>query len=395
MRVSAPKYAAIYLSRHRSEAMMIVMGLTMVILGLFKSPWNVVELYSTNEFKSSVAALILLITGLVGILAAIRYPQRITISAGIMTLGMVWYYIFFVAFMLPDSEDSGDVNYMLRLMMYILLAFCVIFAVKIIVGSTHNTKRIVFVELIFLVLLIVMYILNIHHGMKISEAIGALSDYQYAFILIVVSLICLNMSDSKYVSPMKRLRMNVEAMETSTITVNDTYMTRESLYMILDRDYSKWEESEEPEIERQLNVVLYNRLRREMLVIRKWKDDEDLTGTFLPRDLKVHQFKHINFPIRHIAFYPEGRDECDKVRMYGDNGFFVDVMVRDTHIRKYRADVNVTAVFGLKLFHIGKRGVEKTADIAEASVNIGEESIGRLVGKDSESEEPDSDFDDE
>jgi hypothetical protein len=45
--------------------------------------------------------------------------------------------------------------------------------------------------------------------------------------------------------------------------------------------------------------------------------------------------------------YPYGRDECNKIRMYGDRGFFVDVMVRDKHIRKYRASVDVKEMFTL------------------------------------------------
>ena len=371
MKVSPFTYAKLFLGRYRSQVLMVILGLTMVIVGLSTaSPFDVITKYRTPDFKISMAALILIVSGLAGILITLRTKRRTTVAAGIMSLGMVGYYFFFVAFMLPDV-DEDDINYMFRLALYIVLTFCAVFSLKVIVGSTQNTIRIVVAEAVVLGVALIMYILDIHHGLKVSDAIANLSDYHGAIVMIIVSIICLNMSDSKYVSPMKRLRMNVDAMETSIITINDSYMTRESLHSLLDRNYSEWERPEGEEVEYQLDIILYNRLRRELLVIRKWKDDDVLTGTFMPRDLKVTQFKHINFPIRHIAMYPYGRDECNKIRMYGDRGFFVDVMVRDKHIRKYRANVDVKEMFTLGFM---KKDREQAEVESEEDDLLGEQS---------------------
>ena len=129
--------------------------------------------------------------------------------------------------------------------------------------------------------------------------------------------------------------MNVLALETTTVTFGEMYMMRDSLKALLDENRTQWSDSPEPEIDKELEIILYNNLRRERLVIRRWADDGAVTATFKPRDLEVHLYRYLNFPIMHISC-PGGADTCGRVRMYGKEGFFVDILVRDHHIRKYR-----------------------------------------------------------
>lgn len=347
-------------ARFRSQIMLTIIGVTMILVGCFECPdvsvINGIDPVDSPEFKSFVGGFILVVFGLAGIMLTL-HPSG-TLSAGVMTLGIVVHYVFFVMFLFPDTEDSGDVNYMIRLAFYLLLGFCLVFSLKMIIGSTQNTIRVVIVEVAFLAVFIIAYLLGIHHGQTPSESFAALSDYHGTFYIMLVSVICLNMSDSKYVGPMKRLRLNVEALETTTVTVNDTYMLRGSLKALVDPERALWSDSDEPGVEKELRIPLYNRLRREMIIVRKWEDDEYPIATIMPLDLKVHLYMHLSMPLKFISV-PGGSENCVRVRFYGEDGFFVDILVRDVHIRKYRKDLDMATILHRTGTGLAKRGYRR------------------------------------
>ncbi len=371
MIVSKSRYFKEVCFRYRSQIMMSILGLSMIVLGILDTP--IVSSYYTIsesarlESQAYGSGLVLIIFGILGIVATFRI--RGPFAGGIMTLGIVIHFMIFIAIMFPDmvvdttstgslaaepgmldpdpdvyvdpepepdpGEDSSDyVNYMIRLIFYLLEGFCIFFAIKMIMGSTHNTSRVVIVEALFIAIFLVVLFVNIHRGLSFVESMDRLNDYHSSIILMTISVICLSMGDAKYMSPMKRLRLNVLALETTTVTFSDMYMMRDSLTALVTEDPSKWNDSAEPEIEKELDITMYNTARRERLVIRKWEDGA-LTATFKPRDLEVHLYRYLNFPIKHIAC-PGGPEQCGRVRLYGNEGFFVDILVRDEHIRKYR-----------------------------------------------------------
>lgn len=377
MIVSRARYFKEVCFRYRPQIMMSILGLTMIIMGILDTPL-VTSYYTISEgarlaSQAYGSGLVLIIFGILGIVSTFRI--RGPFAGGIMTLGIVIHFMIFIAIMFPDmvvdpastgalgvepgaiepgatdptdpdiyvdpepepdpeGDDGGDVNYIIRLIFFLLEGFCIFFAIKMIMGSAHNTSRVVIVELLFIAIFMVVLFVNIHRGLSFVESMDQLNDYHSSIILMVVSVICLSMGDAKYISPMKRLRLNVLALETTTVTFSDMYMMRDSLQALVTEDPSKWNDSAEPEIEKELDITMYNTARRERLVIRKWADGA-LTATFKPRDLEVHLYRYLNFPIKHIAC-PGGPEHCGRVRLYGKEGFFVDILVRDEHIRKYR-----------------------------------------------------------
>jgi hypothetical protein len=374
MIVSRARYFKEVCFRYRPQIMMSILGLTMIIMGILDTPL-VTSYYTISEgarlaSQAYGSGVVLIIFGILGIVSTFRILG--SFAGGIMTLGIVIHFIIFTAIMFPDlvvdpastgalgvepgaiepgatdpdiyvdpepepdpeDDDGGDINYIIRLIFFLLEGFCIFFAIKMIMGSTHNTSRVVIVELLFIAIFMVVLFVNIHRGLSFVESMDQLNDYHSSIILMVVSVICLSMGDAKYISPMKRLRLNVLALETTTVTFSDMYMMRDSLQALVTEDPSKWNDSAEPEIEKELDITMYNTARRERLVIRKWADGA-LTATFKPRDLEVHLYRYLNFPIRHIAC-PGGPEQCGRVRLYGKEGFFVDILVRDEHIRKYR-----------------------------------------------------------
>ncbi len=338
--------------RYRSQIMLIIIAVSMIIVGSFDTPdINIFEggFTSSSQMKDFIGGMILIVFGITGMILSVL-PKG-SLAAGLMTLGIVIHFFFFVSMLFPSSPDD-DVTYMIRLAFYLLLVVCALFAFKMILGSNQNTIRVVVVEGVFLGVAVIAYLLDIHHGLSVSEAIANLEDYHGTLVLMLVSVICLNMSNSKYVSPMKRLRMNVEALETSTVTFNDTYIMRNQLLALVDPERTEWVKSDEPGVEKELDIILYNRLRRELLVVRKWEGDDTPIASFMPGDLKVHLYKHLNFPVRHVYCYG-GKDSCARFRMYGDNGFFVDILVRDVHIKKYKNSLSFIDLIS----HSGKDGL--------------------------------------
>lgn len=341
MRITPWGFLGEVLKRYRSQVTLLTIAISMIIVGSFDTPdINILEggFQSESQMKNFLGGMILIIFGVVGMILSVL-PKG-SLAAGLMTLGIVIHFFFFISYLFADTSADDDFSYIIRLAFYLLLAFCALFAFKMILGSTQNTIRVVAVEAAFLGVAVIAFLLDIHHGLKVSEAIANLEDYHGTLLLMLISVICLNMSNSKYVSPMTRLRMNVEALETSTVTFNDTYIMRDQLLALMDPERSQWLDSDEPGVEKELDIVLYNRLRRELLVVRKWEGDDVLIASFMPGDLKVHLYKHLNFPIRHIYCYG-GKDACARFRMYGDDGFFVDVLVRDVHIKKYKNSINI------------------------------------------------------
>ncbi len=373
MIVSRSRYFKEVCFRYRPQIMMSILGLSMIVLGILDTP--IVSSYYTIAESARLASqaygsgLVLIIFGILGIVSTFRI--RGPFAGGIMTLGIVIHFMIFIAIMFPDmvvdptstgalsaepgmlepgdtdpdiyvdpepepdpGEETDDVNYMIRLIFYLLEGFCIFFALKMIMGSAHNTMRVIIVELLFIAIFLVVLFVNIHRGLSFVESMDQLMDYHASIILMTISVICLSMGDAKYISPMKRLRLNVLALETTTVTFGDMYMIRDSLRTMISEGSPEWQDSAEPDIEKELVITLYSNTRRERLVIRRWADGE-LTATFRPRDMEVYLYQYLNFPIRYIAC-PGGPEQCGRVRLYGKEGFFVDILVRDEHIRKYR-----------------------------------------------------------
>lgn len=354
MIVSPFKMLGELFKRNRSAVMLAVIGVAMIFVGSAECPpLNVFngDLGDTHLLKTFVSSMILISFGLAGIFLSM-YPKGY-LSAGVMTLGIVLHFIFFVSFLFADTSEDDELSYIVRLLFYLLLGFCTLFAVKMLIGSTQNTMRVVVVEAAFVVVFLVAYLVEVHHGLKPIDAFNTLSDYHGTIVLMLVSIICLNMSDSKYVNPMKRLRMNVEALETSTVTSNDTYVMRSQLLDLLDPERSNWTVNPSPGVEKELRLIMYNSLRREMILVRKWEGDDTPIVTILPLDLKVHPFKHLNFHIRHIAMIGS-KETCARFRMYGDNGFFVDILVRDTHVRKYKDTMDIMDAYSATKRLVGR-----------------------------------------
>ena len=395
--VSPLKYALELFKRKKSTFMLCLLGALMIYVGfMVDPPWHVFSSAGTDDFKNSLAAFVLFIGGIAGIAIALRYREG-AYAGGIMTLALAFYFIFLIGILFPESDDpeSGDMNYMIRMVFYILMAFCIMFSVKILLGSTQNTMRIVYIEMGALAIFLIMFFMRIHQGAPVSEAWERLSDYHHAALLMLVSIVCLNMSDVKYERPYTKLRLNVEALETTAVTISDTYILRSALDWILDDTYQSWEDSKEHGVEKEIRVLLYTRFRKEMFILRKWADDDTPVITFLPKDLKVHLFNNINFPVRHI-YCPGGRETCGRVRLYGDNGMFVDLLVRDEHTRMYRSVLDLGAVLGIKGVYLGKPtvdpGVLLTAhkeEEEEKQDKHGSKLYRFFVGKPEEDEEPD------
>ena len=375
MIVSRGRYLREVFFRYQAQIMMTVIGLSMIVLGILDTP--LISSYYTIAENARLPSqeygggLVLIVFGILGIISTFKI--RGPFAGGLMTLGIVIHFMIFIAILFPDptvvdpstvdtstldmsgdmdsgsddyyfSEDEGGddedeggtANYIIRMIFYLLEVFIGFFAIKMIMGSTHNTKRVIVVELVFIAVFLLALFINIHHKMTLYDALTDLNDYHASIILMSISVICLSLGDAKYISPTKRLRLNVLALETTTVTFGEMYMMRDSLKALLDENRTQWSDSPEPEIDKELEIILYNNLRRERLVIRQWADDGAVTGTFKPRDLEVHLYRYLNFPIMHISC-PGGADTCGRVRMYGREGFFVDILVRDHHIRKYRS----------------------------------------------------------
>ena len=328
-------------SRYRSQIALVIISVMMILVGFIcRANYGDYSDVSDFKFKFYAAYTILVFTGGAGIAASVFF--RGTTSSGLILLGLTVYFFFMTAgsFVKGFDEDMEEYAFMLRLAIYILLSFCVVFSIKIMIGSTVNTARAVWMLWILILLFFLEYIVDLHHDISTIDSVAGKSDYIGMFVVSVTTVLLIGFTDSRYVSPMKRLRLNVEALEATEVTFDNTYMLRQSLRRLTEsREY--WSDSEDGS-KREITIQLYNRIRRDEMIVKEWFDGT-LVCTILPRSRKIQLYKGFTFPIRHIV--TGDIDTTGLVRIYGDNGFFVEIAIRDTHIKRYRSLREVKALF--------------------------------------------------
>ena len=331
-----------FLFRYRSQIALVTLCVFMIVLGIiYRIQYKDYDGMEDYRFKFYVAYTVLTLTGFIGIAASILL-KRGTVSGGMIIFGLTIFFIFVAAgsYVNGMDEDMEEYGFMVRLAMYILLAFVVVFSIKIMIGSTVNTSRVIWLLGILVGIFLLQYIVDLHHNISTADSLAGKSDYIGVFIISVVTIILLGYSDTKYVGPMKRLRLNVEALEATEITFDRTYMLRSSLRSLME-SREQWDRSVDGS-KRELVIQLYNRIRRDEMVVKEWYDGT-LVCTVIPKSRRFQLYRGFTFPIRHIAI--GDLETTDLIRIYGDNGFFIELTIRDTHIKRYRSLREVKAIF--------------------------------------------------
>lgn len=334
IRVTKGRFFLQYLqSRHKYYAL-ILLAITMIFTGLLAGPDLVYGLPYRLQSQPPMyyAHVTLLISGTIGLyLSFARLNGRI--AMGIMSIGISIYMIFLTT--ISFGSMSAEIRFVIQALLIIAESVAIFFSVKLMIGQRVNSLRLRVIYGVYLIRFLVMFIEDWHNGATFIGGLANNATYFGPMLMIFITLIALSTGDSGYKSSFKVLRENVTTLEISDATFSDTYMIRADLIKLLTMGGEGWEESEHSDIDKQLEITIYNYLRRSNLTFRKWGDGV-ITGTFYPKDMKARLLKNINFPVRHIACLGGDRNTCTSVRIYGNTGFFIEILIRDFHIRKYR-----------------------------------------------------------
>lgn len=322
----------LFLARtHLEQEMILATGITMVIVGFFGGPdlLSGVPSGSTTATLRFMAYAVMTALGVLGLLSMLRFDNRV--STTMLVLGIVLNLLFLAS---SDAKSlGGDYKLIVRMMLNLLGAFCVVFAIGLMLDHRQNALRIEVILAGFMFLNLFRFVFALHHGVPFRDCVMDHYRYNVDMLLAALAFILLNMKSSRYATSMMRLKRSIQSIESTDAIPGGTYMIRRDLERILDPERSEWVESDMDGVESELAVMIYSTSMRIRLVFRKW--EEDVTVSVLPADEGVQQYQHLVIPMRHTAVRSLGGG-YGMFRIYGDDGMYIDILVRNTHIRKYR-----------------------------------------------------------
>ena len=138
----------------------------------------------------------------------------------------------------------------------------------------------------------------------------------------------------------RRLKKGMVVVESMLSTSPSAYIHRKDVDAIVGKDMSSWHTYDEGPIEMEHQAVIYDGARDFIFTSYKWRG-EDFIRISIEQKLKA-QFFGRGFVL--IGSSLEESDGRDYLRIYGDDGIFIRLLVSDEPIRKkhffHREDVN-------------------------------------------------------
>lgn len=338
MRMASRGEVAAFARAHLEELLAVFAGIFMLIVGFSYGP----GLFSgppggtTSGAMKYMAYASLATAGALGLASMLRFGNRVTVA--VMSMGVVLHLMFLAS--CDAGALSGDNKAIVRMLLYILGAFCVVFSLGLMLGHRHNTLRLEAVMAGYLALNLFRFLFDLHHGTPFVECLASHKRYNVDAALVAMMVVLLNMKSSRHATSMTRLRRSIQSIESADAVPGGMYMLKGDMLEVLDPERAAWTPSDIDGAESEIQVTLYSNSLKIRLVFRKWEGEDDPTVSVLPDSDGVQLYQHIVFSVRHVASGSAG-EGLEAVRLYGDDGMFIDVLVRDAHIRKYRTMAEV------------------------------------------------------
>lgn len=304
----------------RSEMLTILLGLVIAGAGLYFMFRGVSgdKGYNTGE---AVSHLIMLFGGTFIALLLRKDIRYSTIAAvliiGISSMASNIYYIFF----------SDDQIAILFADIYIIFSVVMIYyGVALLFHTSASSVKALVCLGILAATEFVPTLFKLYSGNDFMPFINTNMDKLAYGIVHLTVVIILSRKEMLLEGPKKRLDRNSKALYNGRCTPSGCFIDVHDIDSLLDDFGEGWITYDNGPIECERTISLYETDLG--LRLQKWKGDDRKHIAVCVYGADSYTIP-LAFPIEHIVMDNEDRSKVGKIRFYGDEGVFMDILVKD------------------------------------------------------------------
>lgn len=309
----------------------IILGLSMILLGAF----NLREISPPYTVDSIVLTVLYFPFVIFGFLFLVfRFKSIVTVVTIALVLDISTTFRMSLTYLMVDEVMDFTTAESLYLSGVLYLCISVVmtaFLVMYLFGMRHNAKRLKYALLAQMIVLALQVLLQAH----VRYSLGPVLRENIILVLqslMYISMVLLLSDRSVSDRPLLiRARSNADAMYSVMGAGNSMYISKRVFEVISNPDPSNWKESLDPTVESETVLNARCRYTTYGILLQKIVGSENIRMTIYSEESDT-VLKALTIDIMSIVnkghFYG-----CDKVRFYGKDGVFIDLLVGKPDLR--------------------------------------------------------------
>jgi len=304
-----------------TQALSSFMGLVIAFTGAY----FLYQLLFTPGYESypgEMTSDLILIVGGVFLIAAVRKDLRKSTTWALMTIGLSTiagsvYYVFYT---------TDIMNVALANVYLILSVILVYYSISLIFNtSAGSTKGLICLGILAAVQ-IVPILYRLYMGDDIVEQIKDSFDRIVRGVAYLVVIFILTRKTMALETLPRRMNRNSNYLYDVTCTPSDAYVDIKDYQKLVDLPEEGWTPCKSGPIESEMVIPLYNTALS--IRLQKMRSNEDVYAAFCSGDAESYRVA-LSIPMRSVKLDEPDESNRGKLRIYGDDGVFVDLMILD------------------------------------------------------------------
>lgn len=305
---------------NRTEALTTFMGLVIAFTGVYFLYLTFTPEYET--YPGEITSDILLIAGGALLVAVLRKDLRRSTIGAMMTIALSTivgslYYVF----------NTNDVlNIALSNVFLIVSVVLIYYSISLIFNTTAgSTKGLICLGILAAVQLAPIFY-RIYMGDDILEQIKENLDRIVRGVAYVTVIFILTRKDMTLENLPRRMNRNSRYLYDDMCTPSDAFIDIKDYAKLADIPEEGWKSCKFGPIDSEMTIPLYN---TDMAIrLQRMRVGGDVHLAICSGDAESYRVA-LTMPIRSVKVDEPDESRKGKVRVYGDDGVFVDILIRD------------------------------------------------------------------
>ena len=305
---------------NKTKMLTIAMAVSMIFCGVYFM--FLIQVNDDLPLSEVISNCFFIIGGIVTLVFFSNNVRR-AIASSLMGLALA-NLIHYVPQLFSDSMLDYGMAFVFVLAAIVLIYY----SISIVFSPTASSLKAVILLAVIAAVDLIPIILAIHKGTFFVEIFTSYSDDVVRVIMYATIMVILMTKDMKLETFQKRLRRNAEYLFSAMGTDPLTYINRYGVRAIMSDDDVGWRHLDHGPIEMERVVPLENRIRVTELFLQRWKGDPRLHLTVRNRNSHSYVIA-MSMVVEKIVLDADTIAEATRIRLYGQEGVFIEIMIRD------------------------------------------------------------------
>ena len=306
-----------------SSTLIAILGITIAITGLYDMIQH--GEYTRYEWMGMCFTNMLLFIGGLTIALFFRDNIRLSVSTTMVIIG-IWGITNNIWFL--DLSHTYLVQWIVSILSVISCILLIYFGVSLWLETSNGTMKGIIAIGILLFMILIPIIYEMHKGTPIPVVFSNNLHQIPMTIMFIVVIFILTNKEMMLPSVTSRITQNTIAITRSLSNEAEWYISHKELAILKNNDMKHWRHLDNAgPVEYERKMVLFG-MKGSELLLQRWKGDDRVHLNVRPL-FSDSSLVNISIIVNCIIEEKDEKGETFKIRIYGNDGKFMDFMVKD------------------------------------------------------------------